>query len=96
MSDLSSTRTTDTIVHFSAPFALPDLVGEMHPAGDYKIAQDEERIEGLSLLAYRRTATYIHLPSIAQGNRLRRIVRMEPTVLADLLAATNATQEPSR
>jgi hypothetical protein len=96
MSDLSSTRTTDTIVHFSAPFALPDLVGEVHPAGDYKIAQDEERIEGLSWFAYRRTATYIHLPSIAQGNRLRRIVRIEPTALADLLAATNATQEPSR
>ncbi|WP_348628311.1 hypothetical protein [Rhizobium sp. H4] len=48
MSDISSTRTTDTIVHFSAPFALPDLVGEMHPAGDYKIEQDEEPIEGLS------------------------------------------------
>lgn len=94
MSDISSTCSTDTIVHFSAPFALPDLVGEMHPAGDYKIAQDEERIESLSWLAYRRTATYIHLPSIAQGNRLRRIVRIEPTALADLLATTNATQEP--
>jgi len=54
---------------------------EMHPAGDYKIAQDEEPIEGLSWLAYRRVATYIHLPSIAQGNRLRRIVRIEPTAL---------------
>ncbi|MBX5179277.1 MULTISPECIES: hypothetical protein [Rhizobium] len=94
--DISSTRTTNTIVHFSAPFALPDLAGEMHPAGDYKIAQDEEPIEGLSWLAYRRVATYIHLPSIAQENRLRRIVRIEPTALADLLAATNATEELSR
>ncbi|MDR9814736.1 hypothetical protein [Rhizobium hidalgonense] len=94
MSDMSSTRTTNTIVHFSAPFALPDLVGEMHPAGDYKIAEDEELVDGLSWLAYRRTATYIHLPSIAQGSRLRRIVRIEPTALADLLAAANATQEP--
>jgi hypothetical protein len=94
--EISSTRTTNTIVHFSAPFALPDLVGEIHPAGDYKIEQDEEPIEGLSWLAYRRIATYIHLPSIAQGNRLRRIVRIEPTALADLLAATPATQKSSR
>ncbi|MBB4192131.1 hypothetical protein GGE45_003206 [Rhizobium aethiopicum] len=93
MSDISSTRTTDTIVRFSAPFALPDLVGEMPPAGDYKIEQDEEPIEGLSWLAYCRVATYIHLPSIAEGNRLRRIVRIEPTALADLLAATNATPD---
>ncbi|MBX5000127.1 hypothetical protein [Rhizobium lentis] len=54
--DISSTRTTNAIVHFSAPFALPDLAGEMHPVGDYKIAQ--EPIEGLSWLAYRRRQSH--------------------------------------
>lgn len=91
--DVSSTRTTNTIVHFSASFALPDLVGEVHQAGDYKIVQDEEPIEGLSWLAYRHVATFIYLPSIAQGSRLRRIVRIDPKALAHLLATTNATQE---
>ncbi|MBX5039214.1 hypothetical protein HJB51_14350 [Rhizobium lentis] len=54
--DISSTRTTNVIVHFSAPFALLDLAGEMHPVGDYKIAQ--EPIEGLSWLAYRRRQSH--------------------------------------
>lgn len=93
--DTSSTRTTNTIVHFSAPFALPDLDDEMQPAGDYKIVQDEEPIDGLSWIAYRRVATFIHLPSIAQGSRLRRIVRIDPTVLEHLLEKTNATAEVS-
>ncbi len=93
--DASSTRTTNTIVHFSSPFMLPDLSEEMQPAGDYKVVQDEEPVEGLSWLAYRRVATFIHLPSISQGNRLRRIVRIEPKALERLLATTNGTQEPS-
>lgn len=91
----SSTRTTNTIVHFAASFTLPDLVGEIHPAGDYKIVQDEEPIEGLSRIAYRRVGTFIHLPSIAEGSRLRRIVRIEPALLHHLLETTNATGEAS-
>jgi hypothetical protein len=38
-----STRTTNTIVPFSAYFELPGIDG-IHPAGDYKIAQNEELI----------------------------------------------------
>lgn len=91
--DTSFTRTTNTIVHFSVPFTLPDLIDEMQPAGDYKITQDEEPVEGLSWVAYRRVATFIHLPSISQGSRLRRIVRIEPAVLAGLLETANAKQE---
>lgn len=91
--DTSLIRTTNTIVHFSAPFALPDFIDEMQPAGDYKITQDEEPVEGLSWVAYRRVATFIHLPSISQGSRLRRIVRIEPAVLAGFLETANARQE---
>lgn len=82
-----STRTTNTIVHFSAPFELPDIDG-IHPAGDYKIVQDEELIEGLSQLAYQRVATFIHLPSISAGNRMRQFVKIDPTLLEHLLSAT--------
>ncbi len=87
------TRTTNTIVHFSAPFALLDLIGEMQPAGDYKIVQDEETVERLSWIAYRRVATIIQLPSISHGSRLRRMVRIEPAALDSLLETANAKHE---
>lgn len=82
-----SNRTTNTIVHFSQPFELPGIDG-IHPAGDYKIVQDEELIEGLSQLAYQRVATFIHLPSISDGSRMRQFVRIDPTLLEHLLSAT--------
>jgi hypothetical protein len=81
-----STRTTNTIVHFSQPFELPDIDG-INPAGDYKIVQDEELIEGLSQLAYQRVATFIHLPSISADNRRRQFVKIDPTLLEHLLSA---------
>jgi len=87
-----STRTRDTIVHFSAPFELPDIDG-IHPAGDYKIVQDEELIEGLSRLAYQRVATFIHLPSISAGSRMRRFVKIDPVLLEHLLSATPSHEE---
>ena len=82
-----STRTTKTIVHFAAPFELPGIDG-IHPAGDYKIVQDEELIEGLSQLAYQRVATFIHLPSISAGSRMRQFVKIDPALLEHLLSAT--------
>ena len=58
-----NTRTTHTTVRFTAPFSLSG-VDEIQPPGDYAIAEDEELIDGLSWLAYRRVATFIHLPAI--------------------------------
>ncbi|MGN8020129.1 hypothetical protein ACTJJ7_05385 [Phyllobacterium sp. 22229] len=56
------TRTTHSIVHFDAPFALKG-VDKTLPAGDYDVDQDEELIDGLSRAAYCRVATYIHVPA---------------------------------
>jgi hypothetical protein len=89
-----STRIMNTIVHFSAPFALPDI-DDVHPAGDYKILQDEEPIEGLSRPARRPVATFICLPSIAAGSRGRRAVKIDPGLLRHLLATTNSSGELS-
>jgi hypothetical protein len=55
-------RTTRTTISFSQPFKLRDL-DDIQPAGDYLLDTDEELIEGLSRLAYRRVATLLHLPS---------------------------------
>ena len=38
------------------------------PAGDYDIDHDEELIEGMSHIAWRRVATFIHLPARAVKN----------------------------
>jgi len=57
-----SGRTTHSIAHFAAPFVLGGLEGSL-PAGDYDIDHDEELIDGMSWLAWRRVATFIHLPA---------------------------------
>jgi hypothetical protein len=65
-----NTRTKHTTVKFTAPFALGG-VDEIQPPGDYAIDEDEELIDGLSWLAYRRVATFIHLPAISSTDRLK-------------------------
>jgi hypothetical protein len=50
---------------FAHPFKLRG-VDEAQPAGAYTVETDEEAIEGLSFLVYRRIATVIFLP-IARG-----------------------------
>ena len=59
-----ASRTTQTVVHFSSAFRLPGF-DEPQPAGDYRVDHDEESIEGISRLAWRRVGAFIHLP----GNR---------------------------
>jgi hypothetical protein len=54
-------RTTRKAVTFDRPFSL-SAVDEVQPAGTYTVEVDEELIEGLSFLAYRRVATTIYLP----------------------------------
>jgi hypothetical protein len=55
-----NTLTKHTTVRFTAPFSLRG-VDEVQPPGDYAIDEDEELIDGLSRLAYRRVA--IHSPA---------------------------------
>jgi hypothetical protein len=54
-------RTTSKVITFVHPFALPGL-DHAQPSGAYTVQTDEEPIEGLSFLAYRRVATVIFLP----------------------------------
>jgi hypothetical protein len=51
-------RTTRTNITFKRPFELKG-VDSMLPAGEYRVLTDEELIDGLSYLAYRRVATLI-------------------------------------
>jgi hypothetical protein len=57
-------RTTRT-VGFSSTFGLPGVDGPQ-PAGSYRVDHDEESIESLTRLAWRRVASFIYLPGIGQ------------------------------
>ena len=78
-----TTRTTQTIVRFSSAFLLPGFDAPQ-PAGEYRVDQDEESIDGLSRLAWRRVAAFIHLPAIALQVPTQQMVPINP---ADLDAA---------
>ena len=55
------TRTHEKTWTFSKPFMLKGVDREL-PAGSYRVATDEELIEGLSFPVYRRIATMIFAP----------------------------------
>ncbi|MEQ9181001.1 MAG: hypothetical protein RIF44_20120 [Nitratireductor sp.] len=84
-------RTTQTVVHFTSPFLLPGIEGPQ-PAGDYRVDHDEELLEVVSRLAWRRVGTFIHLPAIAKQGTTRQMVPIDP---ADLDAALEKDQELS-
>jgi hypothetical protein len=55
-------RTTDKTITFQRPFCLKG-VDRVLPPADYRVVTDEELIEVLSFLAYRRVATSIFVPA---------------------------------
>jgi hypothetical protein len=73
-------RTTRESVTFDHPFSLCILDG-MQPAGTYMVEIDEELIDGLSFLAYRRVATTIYLPLRYGGLGSVQAVRVDPREL---------------
>src|ERR1700737_1794257 len=77
-------RTTRTSLSFPQPFELRDL-DDIQPAGDYLLDTDEELIEGLSRLAYRRVATLLHLPSTSRPQSRTELVSVNPAELDAVL-----------
>ncbi len=86
-----SIRTTQSLVRFASPFLLYGFE-EPQPSGEYRIEQDDELLEGLSWQAYRRVATFIHLPAIAPGATPRQMVPIDP---ADLESALEKDRQES-
>lgn len=74
------TRTTTRTVRFNFRFTLTG-VDEPQPAGDYKIETDEEQIDSTFFIGYRRTATFIYLPSQPGHRNITQLVRIEPDEL---------------
>jgi hypothetical protein len=68
-------RTTRTTISFSQPFKLRDL-DDIQP-----FDTDEELIESLSRLAYRRVATLLHLPSTSRPQGRTEVLSVSPAEL---------------
>jgi hypothetical protein len=76
-------RSRRTAVVFSKPFQLKGI-DRMLPAGEYRVVTDEELIEGISVLAYRRVSTMIFVPGPMSGASSIEMVTIDPL---DLRAA---------
>ena len=74
-------RTQVTTVTFNKRFAFPDSA-TTHPPGTFRVETDEESIDSLSFVAYRRVATRIH---ISRPGSIE-VHTIDPDVLAWLLA----------
>ena len=79
-------RTTEALVTLSRPFRTSGL-DRVQPAGTYRVVTDEEEIVGLSFLAFRRTATMLHVPAIGTSSAVRQIVSIDPAELDAILEA---------
>ena len=75
-----TTRTTQCILHFPAPFRL-DGFADAQPPGEYRIDREDELIEGLSWTAWRRVGTFIHLPAIGARATTQQMVRVDPATV---------------
>lgn len=78
-------RTRRETVAFAHPFTVPGADGTQ-PAGAYTVETDEEAIEGLSFLAWRRVATVIVLPLANGGRGSFQAVPVDPRVIEAAMA----------
>jgi hypothetical protein len=65
-------RSRRETVTFQHPFRIRG-VDRLLPAGAYEVITDEEMIEGLSFAAFRRVATMIMVPALAQSSTMEMI-----------------------
>jgi len=68
-----ASRTTTVVVHFFDAFLLPGF-DKLQPPGDYRVDYDEETIEGVSWLVWRRMGAFIHLPGIGVQSPTHQMV----------------------
>lgn len=79
------TRTVTSTVSFARPFHVSGIDG-VHPAGTYIVETNEELVEPLSFVAYRRTSTTMQLPSESAGAGRVETYVIEPAALDAALA----------
>lgn len=83
-------RTSSKSVTFRRPFTLRG-VDETFPAGAYIVETDEEKVEGISFVAYRRIASHLRLPGRRGSAVVGRMLLVEP---GDIDVALRRDQSP--
>jgi len=84
-----TTRSRETTATSSRAFALSEVDRPL-PAGTYRIVVDEEDIPGLSFLAFRRTATMLHLPALSAPGGVSEVFLVNADELAEALERDRA------
>ena len=74
-------RTSSRAVSFRHPFSLKGVEGHL-PPGTYTVETDEDLVEELSFLAWRRVATTIRVP-IGHGGSSYEMISVEPAALEE-------------
>lgn len=90
---MMSIRTYQSTVTFARPFRLEGF-DEHQPAGDYRVDIDEELIEGLSFLAYRRVAALVYLPAISEPQTHVKVALVAPAELDAMRLRDRELAEP--
>lgn len=75
------TRTREATLTFRRAFAV-SAVDLPLAAGTYRLVVDEEDIPGLSFLAFRRTATMLHVPALSGSGGPRQVFLVDGDELA--------------
>lgn len=87
-------RTTRKSVTFVNSFVLGDF-GEVLPPGTYDVETDEQLLDALSLQAYRRVRSLIHLPAKSGNLLLSRTLIIDPSTLDAALKRDEASSTSS-
>jgi hypothetical protein len=78
-------RTSIKTITFTRPFTLMGLDG-LQPAGSYTVETDEDLLPTLLHSAYRRTTTWLTLPSHAARAGSTQLISIDPMELEAALA----------
>lgn len=97
-------RTKKSTIRLAREFSISSFDGIL-PPGEYAILEDEELIEGISWLAYRRVATFIEVPAIGRTKMSSQMIKIDHDELAAIIdddtclqtqaSLTNSAADPS-
>jgi hypothetical protein len=83
LSDMMSRSRSETVV-FRHAFKLRGVDRILMP-GSYRVATEEELIEGLSFPAWRRTSTVIFVPGHSSRCGIEEMISIDPKALASAM-----------
>jgi len=82
--DHMQNHTKRSTIHLDNNFSLAGT-DQVFPPGDYLVLEDQELIEGVSWLAYRRTATFVEVPAIGTAGSLTQRFKVDHDELIAML-----------